>query len=391
MKTASILLLAFAATPATAQHAAHDMAPSPAMDMKMNMNAPKAKAKAAAKRGSATKPRARPSSPAAKPSSRAVRRRPAHPKPGASPAAVDAGHDMTGMNMPATPGSSAGSEPMPSGHDMPGMDASHAVAHPGQDLSAIAEPPAPPVAPPPPASFAGPLHAADQVYGREAMASAREDMHAMHGDIRTHRVLIDQAEMRLRPGRDGWFLNGEAWYGGDLDRLRIRAEGEGDLGRAPDRAELQALWSHAANPWFNLQAGFRYDIRPGTKRAWLTAGLQGVAPYGIDVETAIFLSAKGELTARVEGEYDLRLTQKLILQPRVELDLSAQNAPSLRLGSGLSTADAGIRLRYQIVPEFAPYVGLGYERAFGNTAELRRTAGQRSRGLSALAGVRLWF
>jgi copper resistance protein B len=258
-------------------------------------------------------------------------------------------------------------------------------------MSAMAEASAPPVAPPPPAALSGPAHAADAVYGAEAMARARAGMRAMHGDVRTWRVLVDQAEARIRNGRDGWYVNGEAWVGGDIDRLRLRLEGEGAFGRRAERAEVQALWSHAVNPWFNLQTGLRYDVRPDPKRAWLTAGVQGLAPYWLEIDAALFLSTRGELTARAEGDYDLRLTRKWILQPRVEVDLSAQDVPALRLGAGLSSAEAGLRLRYQVVPEFAPYVGVSYQRAFGDSAGFRRAAGERTRGWSLALGVRTWF
>ena len=151
------------------------------------------------------------------------------------------------------------------------------------------------------------------------------------------------------------------------------------------------LWSHSIDPWFNLQAGIRYDFRPDPQRAHLVLGIEGLAPYWFEIDAAAFLSNKGDVTARLEVEYDQRLTRKLILQPRVEFDLAAQNVPEIGLGSGLSSAEAGLRLRYEIVPEFAPYVGVAYERAFGNTADFRRAAGEKAGGWSLLLGVRTWF
>ncbi|HEX8381568.1 MAG TPA: copper resistance protein B, partial [Allosphingosinicella sp.] len=153
----------------------------------------------------------------------------------------------------------------------------------------------------------------------------------------------------------------------------------------------QALWSRAINPWWNLQAGVRYDFRPDPERAHLVLGIEGLAPYWFEIDAAAFVSHKGDVTARFEAEYDQRLTQKLILQPRIEFDLAAQDVPELGIGSGLSTAELGLRLRYEFVPEFAPYVGVAYECAFGDTADFRRAAGDRAGGLNFLVGVRAWF
>jgi len=314
------------------------------------------------------------------------------------PADPHAGHDMSampGMDKPAPPPPPVAADPH-SGHDMssmPGMAMPAAPAgdaHSGHDMGAM-EAEAPPVAPPPPAALSGPANAADAVYGPEAMAEAREELRATHGSIRTYKVLIDQLEMQVRNGRDGYSWNAEAWYGGDINRLWVKTEGEGDFGSSPEQAEVQALFSQAIDPWFNLQAGVRYDLRPQPQRAHLVLGIQGLAPYWFEIDAALFLSEKGDLTARFEAEYEQRLTRKLMLQPRVEFDLSAQDAREIGLGSGLSQAAAGLRLRYEFVPEFAPYVGVQYERRFGDTASFSRARGDGVGGWSFLVGVRAWF
>jgi copper resistance protein B len=120
-------------------------------------------------------------------------------------------------------------------------------------------------------------------------------------------------------------------------------------------------------------------------------GLQGLAPYWIEVDAALFLSDKGDMTARLEAEYDFRITQKLILQPRAELELSAQKVPELDLGSGITKAEVGVRLRYEIRPELAPYVGIEYERALSATAELKRLGGEEPGDWFLTVGVRTWF
>jgi copper resistance protein B len=254
-----------------------------------------------------------------------------------------------------------------------------------------AEMPAPPVAPPSPAALSGPAHAADAVFGHEPMAEAREELRKEHGSIVTTRVLIDQLETRIRNGRDGYFLNAEAWYGGDIHKVWLKTEVEGEFGHSPEQAEVQALYSQAIDPWWNLQAGMRYDFRPDPERAYLVLGIEGLAPYWFEVDAAAFVSNKGDVSARFEVETDQRLTQKLILQPRMEFDLAAQDVPEIGVGSGLSTAELGLRLRYEMKQEFAPYVGVAYERAFGDTAGFRRAAGEKAGGWNFLVGVRAWF
>ena len=167
----------------------------------------------------------------------------------------------------------------------------------------------------------------------------------------------------------------------------MRSEGEGDRSGGVTAAEVQGLYSRAVGPDFNLQAGVRHDVQPRPSRTFATVGLEGLAPYWFDVQAAVFLSSKGELLGRVEATYDLRLTQRLILQPRVELNLAAQNTPEIESGSGLSNAELGLRLRYEITREFAPYVGISYDRRFGKTAIYRRLAGLPQAGTDVLTGL----
>lgn len=248
-----------------------------------------------------------------------------------------------------------------------------------------------PQGPPPPEALARPQHAADAYWGEQASQHGRNVLREEHGGLAAYKFFIDRAETRVREGRDGYLLDLQAWYGGDIDKLWLKGEVEGQWGKKPEHVEVQALWSHAIDPWFDLQAGVRFDPQPGPYRSHLVLGIQGLAPYWWEVEGTVFLSNKGELTARGEAEYDLRLTQKLIIQPRVEVDLSLQDVPELGLGSGLTSAALGARLRYQISPLIAPYVGVEYERAFGDTRRYLRGEGEDAGGFNLLAGIRLWF
>ena len=271
--------------------------------------------------------------------------------------------------------------------------------HAGHEMRAASDPhaghgataPAPPVLPPPAEALSGPQHAADAIFGAPAMAESRRALREEHGGMTASKLLVDKLEARIKDGRNGWHLDAQGWVGGDIDKFWVKAELEGDIGRKLEHAEVQALWSRAIDPWFDLQAGVRFDPQPGPNRTHLVLGVQGLAPYWFEVEGALFLSHKGELTARAEAEYDFRITERLILQPRVEAELSAQNVPELGLGSGLTTAELGARLRYQVSPTFAPYVGVSYERAFGDTRRFRRAEGERAGGINLLAGVRFLF
>jgi copper resistance protein B len=254
----------------------------------------------------------------------------------------------------------------------------------------------PPAGPPPAAAFSGPEHAQDLFYQSAEAAKSRRDLIREHGGLTAYRVFVDEAEVAIREGREGYSFDAQAWYGGDINKLWIKTEGEGTFGEAFEGAEVQALWSRAIDPWFDAQLGVRQDFRSGPDRTYLVAGIQGLAPYWFEVEGTLFLSNKGDLTARFEAEYDLRLTRALIVQPLVEADLALQDVPELGIGSGLSTAEIGARLRYQILPssgpaEISPYVGIQYERAFGDTGRFRRLADEDVGGWSFLVGLRTWF
>lgn len=233
-------------------------------------------------------------------------------------------------------------------------------------------------------------YAADRIFAPGDMARARALLRREHGDMRWSKVMLETAEVRPGAGGDVWAWEGEASYGGDINRFALKTEGESHDGEL-ESAEVQALYRRAIGPYFNLQAGVRHDFEPGPQRTYATIGLEGVAPYWFEVGGALFLSEKGDLSARLEGSYDLRLTQKLILEPRVEANLAASADRALELGSGLQDVELGLRLRYAIRQEFAPYVGVHYERKFGDTADFARAHGDDIEDTRVVLGLRAWF
>jgi copper resistance protein B len=171
----------------------------------------------------------------------------------------------------------------------------------------------------------------------------------------------------------------------------LKSEGRGDFKGKTGEAEIQALYSHAIGPYFNLQGGVRYDIRPSPSRAYATIGVEGLSPYMFEVGGALFLSDKGDVLGRLEGYYDQRITQRLLLQPRAELNFAAQDIRANGIGAGLSDIELGLRLRYEIKREFAPYIGVSYDSKIGNTARFARLDGERVKSTSLVFGVRAWF
>jgi copper resistance protein B len=241
-----------------------------------------------------------------------------------------------------------------------------------------------------PNNLTGPPNAADAIWGAEAMRPSREALYEEHGDMQLFWFQGDRMEFRARDGEDGYLWDVQGYYGGDLDKFWFKSEGEGSFGEPLESAEVQALYSRAIAPFFDLQAGVRQDLT-GADRTHAVIGIQGLAPYMFEIDAAAFLSSKGDLTARIEAEYDQRLTQRLILQPRAELNLSAQEIPELDIGSGIDNIELGLRLRYEIAREFAPYVGIEQEWKLGGSRDFARLAGEDASVTNYVVGVRFWF
>jgi copper resistance protein B len=232
-------------------------------------------------------------------------------------------------------------------------------------------------------------NAADATYGTASMARARDVLSDEHGGALVSKLMSNILELTMTSGEEGYRWDVEGWYGGDLHRFVFKTEGEGPGGEV-DSAEMQALYSRAVGRYTDLQAGVRYDFQPNGL-AYAAVGIETLLPYWFDVEGALFLSEQGDVFARLEGSYDLRFTQRLILQPRLEVTLSAQDVPESDMGSGFSSAEVGLRLRYDIRREFAPYLGVNFERSLSRTADLVRASGGEVSETTVVVGVRGWF
>ena len=212
----------------------------------------------------------------------------------------------------------------------------------------------------------------------------------IHGKAVNAFVLFDQLEWQRSDGSNGLNLDSRGWIGRDRDRLWFRAEGDGAGGRVGE-AQAHLLYGRQVSRWWDVVAGIRQDFRPGPAQTWAAIGVQGLAPYWFDVEATAYVGASGRTRARFKVEYELLLTNRLILQPLVEAELAGKSDPERGVGAGLSTTDAGFRIRYEWRREFAPYVGVSWTRKWGGTADFAYAADEDSGGAKFVTGLRLWF
>jgi len=204
-------------------------------------------------------------------------------------------------------------------------------------------------------------------------------------------VLLDQFEGRFSGGSPDFRWSGQGWIGTDYDKLWIKSEGFARSNGRIDDGRHEFLYDRAVSTYFDLQGGLRSDIDSHPTRNWAAFGVQGLAPLFFNIEATGYVSDQGHLAARLEASWDLLLTQRLILQPQVELNLYSKPDPARLVGAGISDIDTGLRLRYEISRKFAPYIGVAYEGKFGQTAALARHAGEGTSAVRFVFGVRTWF
>lgn len=203
-------------------------------------------------------------------------------------------------------------------------------------------------------------------------------------------VALNRLEAWEADSGHGQAWEASAWLGTDLNRLWLRTEGERVAGHT-EAADLEVLYGHSVSAWWDVVGGVRHETRPGPSRSWAALGVQGLAPYKFEVQATAYLGNGGRVEANVEAEYEVLLTNRLILQPLVELDFAAKDDEERGIGRGLSKAEAGLRLRYEFTRKFAPYIGVVHERTFGSTADRREAEDEHARDTRFVVGLRTWF
>jgi len=400
---AMLLALPLAATaqsaPASSSTSSMDMSSMPGMDhgsmAGMTMPAPASSAAKPATKAPAKKAKKKPVSAAPTPASHAMdgmkgmdhstmpnmdhstmSDMPMPAKPAASAAPVG---DMPGMDHSSMPGMSPGA--------MQGMD--HSATPPkGQgDMTGMAAMPGMTMGPmqggSPPPNARSPDYSDGVGYGSmKGMDMADNASLGM--------LLIDQLEAFHGRDANGQSWEAEGWYGNDENKLWVRTEGERSRGKLED-GDLEAFWNHNIATYWSTQLGARQDLGEGPKRTWAAFGVQGLAPYWFEVEATGYVGASGRTAARLRADYEMLFTQRLILQPEAEINLYGKNDPQRRIGSGVSDVQFGLRLRYEIRRQFAPYIGVNWVRRIGTTADYARQDHQPILDRQIVAGVRIWF
>lgn len=202
-------------------------------------------------------------------------------------------------------------------------------------------------------------------------------------------LLLDRLEYRMQKGADARVWDAQAWFGGDYNKLWLKSEGE-QIGSRTEEGDLQVLYARRVSPFWYLQGGVRTEPRPGPTQNYGVLAIQGLAPLWFNVEASAFFRG-GNVSGRLEAEYDQYLTQRLVLQPRIETQFAGTAEPARGVGRGLNDLELGLRLRYEIRREFAPYVGVNWTRKVGDTADLARQAGRDASEKAIVFGVRVWY
>lgn len=323
----------------------------------------------------ATKPAAR------KPAAKKPASKPAVRKPAAAPAVEPstgdphAGHTMP---VPAAPAMSA-EDHAAMGHDKP------TTQEPAQEMDHAAMGHGMPMPSDQPRDPIPVLTDADRIAAFPEVAG-----HAAHDNTIHSYWLLDRLEGWNADEGTGIGWEALGWLGTDLNRVWLRSEGERVDGSI-EAADAEVLYGRSVARWWDMVAGVRHDFGEGPSQTFAAIGVMGMAPQKFEVEATAYIGQSGQTAARVEAEYDTLLTNRLILQWQAEAELYGKDDEHRGIGSGLSTVEAGLRLRYEFTRKFAPYIGVVWERAYGGTADFRRDHIDDIDDTRFVAGVRIWF
>lgn len=202
--------------------------------------------------------------------------------------------------------------------------------------------------------------------------------------------VLDQFELGFG-GDEAFRWEGEVWGGTPKHRLWLRSEGRLDQGGEVRDGRLDVLYDHPIGTFVDVQAGVRYDLDSGPGRTWAAFGVEGHVPYVFKGWASVYVSDEGHYALALRGSYDRVLTERLILQPELKLNLYSEDDPARRTGSGLSDLSADFRLRYEFTDRVAPYIGVSYRQRFGDAADFARAAGERAEDAQVVIGIRSWF
>jgi copper resistance protein B len=214
--------------------------------------------------------------------------------------------------------------------------------------------------------------------------------HPAHDNSIQTFVLLDRLERWNADDGNGLAWEALGWVGTDMNRLWLRSEGD-RVDDTTESADLEVLYGRSIARWWDVVAGVRHDLGEGPSQTFAAIGVMGLTPYKFDVEATAYIGESGQTAARFEAEYHTLLTNRLILQWLAEADLYGKEDARRSIGSGLSTVEAGLRLRYEFTRRFAPYIGVAWERAYGTTADFRREEGEDLDDTRFVAGLRIWF
>lgn len=227
-------------------------------------------------------------------------------------------------------------------------------------------------------------------------ATAQEHQHAggisamaMADHQRTFHMARIEADVAELDGDPLFTWDGEAWIGGDRNKLWLKSEGEVHDSEV-EQAEVQALYSRQVSTFWDVQVGARHDFEPSST-TYLALGVQGLSPYQFETEATAFVSEDGDPSFRLKHSLDLLFTQKVVLEPSIELNLQGRDVPELGVKSGFTDLEIAAQLRYEVTKKFAPYVEVAYERLLGDTGDAARAAGKDRDNTLVRLGLRTWF
>ncbi len=233
------------------------------------------------------------------------------------------------------------------------------------------------------------------VLGVALVLPASMPVSAQETDLTYYGITFEQAEYRYRVDNESDLVvwSGDAFIGTDDWKFRVQSEAERVLrNNTFEKLEHQFLVQTPISTFFDVKAGIRADTPKGPDRFYGVVGIQGLAPQWFEVDVDMFLSEDGEFSARLDADYELLLTNRLILTPTAEVNVGWTNDAGIGEGSGLRDIELGLRLSYDLIDRtVAPYVGLSYERSFGRTASFARREGEDIDALFIVGGIRVMF